>query len=154
MCCNLSERGATAATPQQSSCFQPLNHGPRTTDHAPRSEAPTSNTRSGNSGYGSNPARLHSRTARRNSALISLTRATWARLLRPCFQCAATTLALPAAVFGPVLLPPCSLQRFRPLMAGFWHGVPRRVLARQRLPGQLGPKRVAWLASISAVWLV
>ena len=43
---------------------------------APRSEAPTSNPRSGNSGYGSNPARLHSRTARRNSALISLTRET------------------------------------------------------------------------------
>jgi hypothetical protein len=38
---------------------------------------------------------------------------------------------------------PCSEQRALPVRAGFWQGVPRRVLARHRLPGQSGPKRHA-----------
>ena len=61
--------------------------------------------------------------------------------------------ALPSSVRGPVLLPPCNLQRFRPPMAGFWQSVPRRVLAKHLVPGQPGPKRVAMPASISSAWL-
>ena len=72
---------------------------------------------------------------------------------RPCFVCAAIERAFPSSVRGPVLLPPCSLQRFRPPMAGFWQSVPRRVLAKHLVPGQPGPKRVALPASISSAWL-
>ena len=87
---------------------------------------------------------------RRNSALFALVFSTLALERRPCFQCAAIDRALPSGVRGPVLLPPCNLQRVRPRMAGFWQGVPLRVLARHRLPGQWGPKRVALLDSIRA----
>ena len=72
---------------------------------------------------------------------------------RPCFVCAAMDLALPSGVRGPVLLPPCNLQRVRPPMAGFWQSVPRRVLAKHLVPGQPGPKRVAMPVSISSAWL-
>ena len=75
------------------------------------------------------------------------------RLLRPCFVCAAIVRALPSGVRGPMLLPPCNLQRFRPPMAGFWQSVPRRVLAKHLVPGQPGPKRVALPAWISSAWL-
>ena len=73
---------------------------------------------------------------------MNLIRETWAADRRPCLVLAAATRALPSAVLGPVLLPPCIRQRFLSLMAGFWQGVPLRVLARQRWPGQLGPSRV------------
>ena len=69
-------------------------------------------------------------------ALAALPLATWARLLRPWFVCAAATRALPSEVRGPVDLPPCSLHRLRSLMAGFWQGVPLRVLARHLWPGR------------------
>ena len=65
----------------------------------------------------------------------------------------AATRTLPAGVFGPVDLPPCNRHLVFPLRAAFWQGVPRRVLARQRLPGQSRPKRVALPASISGRWL-
>jgi hypothetical protein len=47
----------------------------------------------------------------------------------------------PAFVFGPVLRPPCRVQRVRPLRAALWHNRPgwRRSRAKQRLPGQCGP---------------
>jgi len=88
-----------------------------------------------------------------SSELIALTFARWALDRRPCFVFAAATRALPSGVRGPVLRPPCSLQRFRPPMAGFWQSVPRRVLAKHLVPGQPGPNRVAMPASISSAWL-
>ena len=103
---------------------------------------------------GSNPARLHSRMTRLSSAFRALTRATCALDRRPCFVCAAMERALPSGVRGPVLLPPCSAQRLRPPMAGFWHAPPARVFAPHLRPGQSGPKRVAWPASVRAVLLV
>jgi len=42
---------------------------------------------------------------------------------------------------GPVDLPPCREQRPLRLYAGLWQGVPLRVLAPHRWPGQSGPKR-------------
>ena len=60
----------------------------------------------------------------------------------PCLKCAAAILARPSAVRGPVLKPPCSRQRFLPRSGGFWHAVPRRVLAPQRMLGQSGPTLV------------
>ena len=48
--------------------------------------------------------------------------------------------ALPAAVRGPVLNPPCSRQRFLPIIGGFWHAVPRRVRAPQLWLWRSGPK--------------
>ncbi len=103
---------------------------------------------------GINPCLLSSYVIRLSSTLIAFTRATWALDRRPCFVCAAAARALPSGVRGPVDLPPCSLHRFLPLMAGFLQGVPLRVLAPQRWPGQLGPKRVAWPASVKGVLLV
>ena len=100
--------------------------------------------------YGSNPARRSSYIICRNSALIALTLATWALLLLPCFQLAATIRALPSDVVGPRLRPPCSRQRDRPFSAGFWQGLPFRFLAKQRLPGQSGPKRVLRPNSINS----
>ena len=97
--------------------------------------------------------RLSSYVIRLRSALIALTRATWAWDRRPCFVCAAAARAMPSAVRGPVDLPPCNLHRFLPLMAGFLHGDPLRVLAPQRWPGQSGPKRVAWPTLKSVWWL-
>ena len=99
---------------------------------------------------GSNPARLHSRMTRLSSAFRALTRATCALDRRPCFVCAAMERALPSGVRGPVLLPPCSRQRDRPFSAGFWQGLPFRFLAKQRLPGQSGPKRVLRPNSINS----
>jgi hypothetical protein len=90
------------------------------------------------------PAALSSLVIRRSSAFINLTRETWAADRRPCLVLAAATRALPSAVLGPVLLPPCIRQRFFSLMAGFWQSFPLRVLARQRWPGQLGPSRLAF----------
>ena len=49
--------------------------------------------------------------------------------------------ALPSAVRGPVLKPPCNRQRVLPMSGCFWHGVPRRVLAPQLWRGRAGPKR-------------
>jgi hypothetical protein len=84
---------------------------------------------------------------------MALTRATWPLDRRPCFVCAAAARALPSGVRGPVDLPPCNRHLVFPLSAAFWQGVPRRVLARQRLPGQSGSKRVALPTSISGLWL-
>lgn len=67
---------------------------------------------------------------------MALTRATWSLDRRPCFVCAAMTRALPSGVRGPVDLPPCSLQRLRSLMAGFWHAPPARVFTPHLRPGQ------------------
>ena len=102
---------------------------------------------------GINPSRLSSYVSRRSSALIALTFSTCSLDRRPCLVCAAIVRALPSGVLGPVLLPPCNLQRVRPPMAGFWQSVPRRVLAKHLVPGQPGPKRVALPASISSAWL-
>ena len=60
---------------------------------------------------------------------------------RPCFQCAAAMRALPSGVLGPVDRPPCSRQRFLSLSGGFWHAVPRRVLASHICPCHSGPDR-------------
>ena len=86
---------------------------------------------------------------RLSSALISLTLATWALDRLPCVVFAATTRALPSGVFGPLLLPPCIRQRSRLFIAGFSQAVPWRVLAKQRWPGHLAPKRVSLPASNS-----
>jgi len=104
--------------------------------------------------YGIIPARLPSRMIRLNWALMNLIFSTCALDRRPCFVCAAMTRALPSGVRGPVDLPPCSLQRFRSLMAGFWQGVPARVLAPHLRPCQPGPKRVAMPALVRAVSFV
>ena len=53
----------------------------------------------------------------------------------------AVSRARPSSVFGPVDLPPCREQRPLRLYAGLWQGVPLRVLAPHRWPGQSGPKR-------------
>ena len=90
---------------------------------------------------------------RRNSALIALTFSTCSLDRRPCLVFAAATRAFPSIDFGPVLFPPCNLQRVRPPMAGFWQSVPRRVLAKHLVPGQSTPKRVALPAWISSAWL-
>ena len=42
-----------------------------------------------------------------------------------------------------------SRQRSRFFITGFWQGVPRRVLARQRWPGHWGPSRVPRPASMN-----
>jgi hypothetical protein len=68
---------------------------------------------------------------------MALTLSTWALDRRPCLVCAAMERALPSAVRGPVDLPPCSLQRLRSLMAGFWHAPP--ALALFRGPRTLSP---------------
>ena len=44
-------------------------------------------------------------------------------------------------VLGPVLAPPCNLQRPLSLLAVRWHSVPFLVLAPHRWPGQSAPKR-------------
>ena len=54
---------------------------------------------------------------------------------------AAVSRARPSPVLGPVDLPPCREQRPLRLYAGLWQGVPLRVLAPHRWPGQSGPKR-------------
>ena len=59
----------------------------------------------------------------------------------PCRKLASEIRARPSLVFGPVLAPPCSLQRPFFLFAGRWQPVPRRVFAPHRCPGQSGPKR-------------
>ena len=48
---------------------------------------------------------------------------------RPCLKFAAAILARPSEVRGPLLKPPCNLQRLLPLSGGFWHAVPLRVFA-------------------------
>ena len=93
----------------------------------------------------------------RSSARIS--RPIWARrfasalaalVQRPCFQCRALSLARPSAVLAPVDLPPWLRQRALPFIAGFRHGVPFRVLAPQRAPGQFGPSSQPFPASKNA----
>jgi len=59
----------------------------------------------------------------------------------PCVVRAAVRRARPSSVLGPVDFPPCREQRPLRLYAGLWQGVPLRVLAPQRWPGQSGPKR-------------
>jgi len=54
---------------------------------------------------------------------------------------AALSRAKPASVLGPVLAPPWTRQRPTGCFAGAWHGLPFRVLAPHRWPGQSGPKR-------------
>ncbi len=110
-------------------------------------------THLGSHRQGINPSRLSSYVIRRSSALIALTFSTCSLDRRPCFVCAAIVRALPSSVRGPVLLPPCNLQRVRPPMGGFWHAPPARVFAPHLRPGQPGPKRVSMPASIRAVWL-
>jgi hypothetical protein len=53
---------------------------------------------------------------------------------------AAVSRARPSSVFGLVDFPPCREQRPLRLYAGLWQGVPLRVLAPHRWPGQSGPK--------------
>ena len=57
----------------------------------------------------------------------------------PCLVLASVSRARPSLVLGPVLAPPCSLQRPTGSLAGRWHRVPRRVLASHRIPCQFGP---------------
>ena len=85
-------------------------------------------------------ARILASTARK-SAHIRLRASVKALDRRPCFQCEAAMRALPSAVLGPVDLPPCSEHRPLRLYAGLWQGVPLRVLAPHRWPGQSMPKR-------------
>lgn len=59
----------------------------------------------------------------------------------PCRRLASDIRARPSSVLGPVLAPPCNLQRSLFLLAGRWHSVPFLVLAPHRLPGQSAPKR-------------
>ncbi len=100
-----------------------------------------------------NPSRRRSHLTRFRSARLCFIFSTRTRLLSPCFQLAFRARAFPSIVFGPVLLPPCNLQRVRPPMGGFWHAPPARVFAPHLRPGQPGPKRVSMPASIRAVWL-
>ena len=100
-----------------------------------------------------NPSRRRSHLTRFRSARLCFIFSTRTRLLSPCFQLAFRARAFPSIVFGPVLLPPCNLQRVRLPMAGFWHASPARVFAPHLRPGQPGPKRVAMPASISSAWL-
>ena len=85
-------------------------------------------------------ARILASTARK-SAHICLRASVKPFDLRPCFHCAAAMRALPSGVRGPVLKPPCSRHRVLPLSGGFWHAVPRRVLAPQLWRGRSVPKR-------------
>ena len=94
----------------------------------------------------SNPVAIASRSISFSSARTA--RPTAARLLacslasvvdRPCFQCNALSRARPSGVFAPVDFPPCIRHRRLPLTAGFLQGVPLRVRAPQRVPGQSGP---------------
>ena len=68
----------------------------------------------------------------------------------PCFRLAVRTLSLPCADVGPADFPPCSRQRSRPFIAGHWQKPPFRLLAKQRLPVQSGPKRVPRPNSINS----
>jgi hypothetical protein len=49
----------------------------------------------------------------------------------------ASAFCRPASVRGPVLRPPCHLQRFRPGILIVWQGVPRCVRARHLLRSDL-----------------
>ena len=57
----------------------------------------------------------------------------------PCLRLASEMRCKPRWVLGPVDWPPCNWQRVLPLRAGLRQAVPRRVLAPQRWPGQVGP---------------
>ena len=86
------------------------------------------------------PSALILASTARKSAHICLRTSVNALERRPCFQCASAMRALPSAVRGPVERPPCKRHRVLPASGGFWHAVPRRVLAPHRWPGQSGPK--------------
>jgi hypothetical protein len=93
-----------------------------------------------------NSARISRPTCarRRASALASV-------VARPCFQCSALSLARPSGVFAPVDFPPCIRHRCLPAIAGFLQGVPARVLAPQRVPGQSGPNCQCRAASSNVI---
>mgnify|MGYP004246713169 CR=1 FL=1 len=94
------------------------------------------------------PALIRSRSICRSSFLICLpTRALWRSCSNLSFvyfpwrRFASEIRARPSIVFGPVLAPPCNLQRPFLLIAGERQAVPLRVFAPQRWPGQSGPNR-------------